>query len=530
MLPVPLPQPAAPGSTLTIEVKWTAHVPRTFARTGAIGNFFFIAQWFPKLGVLQDEGWNCHQFHFGDRVFLGLRRLRRLADGAQRLDRRRHRRRARTRDDNGDKHDDAPVLPGGRARLRLDDEPRLPRAHGALRARRRSRRSRCGCCCSPSTRPGRAAFRGDARRAQVLRRMVRRLSIRPHHHRRSGVAERRRRHGIPDALHGGHRLAGARAASTIPKSVTVHEAGHQFWYGIVGNNEFEDAWMDEGFNTFSTARAMGTWTPDLLPSGATSAASSRWVFKDIVLDREIDGNRLHGLSRATRRVDAQATPTYRYFPGHRRAHHLQQDRAVAEHAWNGGSAGRRCSESCPPFRPLAVQAPEAAGFFRYRERGGRAAISAGISTRLPQLERVRLRRPGTASTAEAAAFAQVVVRRYGEAIFPVDVASRSGTGSRSPSTGTARPLEAVRLRPRAQARSAQVDPDRVLLLDVNATNNSKTLQPKGPATATKWSLKWMVWLQDCLLSWSASYEPSARVARRHAPGEPRAAVLIGVWR
>jgi hypothetical protein len=43
----------------------------------------------------------------------------------------------------------------------------------------------------------------------------------------------------------------------------------------------------------------------------------------------------------------------------------------------------------------------------------------------------------------------------------------------------------------------------VLLLDVNYTNNSKTLEPKGPAAATKWSLTWMVWLQNCLLSWAA---------------------------
>ena len=33
---------------------------------------------------------------------------------------------------------------------------------------------------------------------------------------------------------------------TEPEGVTVHEAGHQFWYGIVGSNEFEHAWMDEG--------------------------------------------------------------------------------------------------------------------------------------------------------------------------------------------------------------------------------------------------------------------------------------------
>jgi len=69
VMAVPLPQPVGPGGTATIEVKWTAHVPRTFARTGATGNFFFIAQWFPKLGVLQDAGWNCHQFHSGTEFF-----------------------------------------------------------------------------------------------------------------------------------------------------------------------------------------------------------------------------------------------------------------------------------------------------------------------------------------------------------------------------------------------------------------------------------------------------------------------------
>jgi hypothetical protein len=50
--------------------------------------------------------------------------------------------------------------------------------------------------------------------------------------------------------------------------------------------------------------------------------------------------------------------------------------------------------------------------------------------------------------------------------------------------------------------SAHVDPERILLLDVNYTNNSKTLAPRSRAAAIKWSLKWLVWLQDGLLSWA----------------------------
>jgi hypothetical protein len=48
---------------------------------------------------------------------------------------------------------------------------------------------------------------------------------------------------------------------------------------------------------------------------------------------------------------------------------------------------------------------------------------------------------------------------------------------------------------------AQVDPDRVLLLDINETNNSWTLAPRRAETSTKWSITWMAWLQDPLLSY-----------------------------
>ena len=63
VMAVTLPEPVRPGESVAIDLKWTARVPRPFARTGAVGDFFFLAQWFPKLGVLQDDGWNCHQFH-----------------------------------------------------------------------------------------------------------------------------------------------------------------------------------------------------------------------------------------------------------------------------------------------------------------------------------------------------------------------------------------------------------------------------------------------------------------------------------
>ena len=53
----------------------------------------------------------------------------------------------------------------------------------------------------------------------------------------------------------------------------------------------------------------------------------------------------------------------------------------------------------------------------------------------------------------------------------------------------------------ARAVYAQVDPDRVLLLDLNTTNNSYSTQPRAGEAARKWSLAWLIWLQDHLLTY-----------------------------
>lgn len=34
--------------------------------------------------------------------------------------------------------------------------------------------------------------------------------------------------------------------------VIVHELAHQWWYGVVGNNEYQNAWLDEGLTEYST--------------------------------------------------------------------------------------------------------------------------------------------------------------------------------------------------------------------------------------------------------------------------------------
>ena len=94
----------------------------------------------------------------------------------------------------------------------------------------------------------------------------------------------------------------------------MHEAGHQFWYGIVATNEFEHAWMDEGFNTFSTARALEQFFGPQHYAKRYFGGFVPWVFDDLPLSRATDGNRLSGYRDAPTR-EVQSTPTWRYWPG-----------------------------------------------------------------------------------------------------------------------------------------------------------------------------------------------------------------------
>lgn len=57
-------------------------------------------------------------------------------------------------------------------------------------------------------------------------------------------------------------------------NVITHEVGHNWFYGILGSNEREYAWMDEGFNSYIEARYMKKYYPDRTFSGALGLPES----------------------------------------------------------------------------------------------------------------------------------------------------------------------------------------------------------------------------------------------------------------
>jgi hypothetical protein len=46
--------------------------------------------------------------------------------------------------------------------------------------------------------------------------------------------------------------------TTLPEGVVVHEFGHQYFYGLLASNEQEEAFLDEGFNSYWEQEAMRT--------------------------------------------------------------------------------------------------------------------------------------------------------------------------------------------------------------------------------------------------------------------------------
>jgi hypothetical protein len=61
---VPLPREVVPGQTVTFDVAWDSKLPSVLERTGFVGSFHMAGQWFPKLARLEPDGhWAHFPFH-----------------------------------------------------------------------------------------------------------------------------------------------------------------------------------------------------------------------------------------------------------------------------------------------------------------------------------------------------------------------------------------------------------------------------------------------------------------------------------
>jgi hypothetical protein len=501
VMTIPLPSTVQPNETVQAEIEWDARVPRPFARTGYVGDYYFIAQWFPKLGVLEDVGWNTHQFHSATEFYadFGVYNVNITVPGGF-LVGASGRQTERTDNADGtatyryrgeDIHDFAwTASPRFVEARQTFQHPSLPRVDMRLLLQ--------------------AEHRGQEKRhfdatAATLQRFGEWFGPYPYDHLTivdpayqsgSGGME------YPTLFTAGTRWIAPGAVAT-PESVTIHEAGHQFFYGIVATNEFEHAWMDEGMTTFATARAMeDTGHPNQLALRFFGALVP-WVVRDIRLSRATDDNRLPTY-RLRAEADAQATPTYKYFPATATAitydktalwlHTLERHLGWPTLQRIMATYFERWKFRHPKPEHFFAIASEISGrdltwFFDQVHRSSTTfdyAVQELISERVDDRYRTT-----------------VVAQRLGEATFPVDIVTTFENGEEAVEQWDGLERRATYVYERSsRALSVQVDPRRVLLLDVNYTNNSRTLRPRGTEASAKWTLKWIVWLQDVMLTYA----------------------------
>ncbi len=289
VLAVPLPSPVPPRGEFTLDITFEGKLPRIFARTGFVRDYFLVGQWYPKLGVYEPAGmrgrptggWNCHTFHGESEFYADFGNFdvtitlpSRFVVGAtgKRVDESRSGDAATYRYVQENVHDfawtaDPRFLV---VDFKFDPARDVPAGWAALAAKEL----------------------GTSEAEIALTPVTVRLLLQPEHLRSRDRYERSTREALsyyglwfgaypyetltivdpPDDGTGSMGMeyptfvTGGFANAYLTRwpfervrgieVVTVHEVGHQWWYGMVGSNEFEESWLDEGLNDDAEARTM----------------------------------------------------------------------------------------------------------------------------------------------------------------------------------------------------------------------------------------------------------------------------------
>jgi hypothetical protein len=272
------PAPVKPGETVLLELEFESRIPRLGERTGASKDAVFIAQWFPKPGVYESgKGWNCHEYHRNSEFFADF------ADFAVHI--------TVPADfvvGSSGKLERAAAAPSGKTVTYTYRQSRIhdfawTAGRNFIKVERDFIASK-EVSSSEYERAGRMLKLGpdeirlpDVRMILLIERQHRGQTERhfralkaaikyyglwygPYPYETVTMVDPPFRTGsggmeYPTLFTAGTSIL-KRPQDLSLEGVIVHEFGHGYWYGLVANNEFEEAWLDEGINTYATAKAM----------------------------------------------------------------------------------------------------------------------------------------------------------------------------------------------------------------------------------------------------------------------------------
>ena len=282
VMQIELPKPIPPGAEVEFKISFEDQLPQVVARTGYLRDFFMVGQWFPKVGVWWKNAWNCHQFHASSEFFADfgtfdvkvtlpqneivgaagdLASFVNNSDGTKTLTYH-----------SEDVHDFSWTASPSFTVV----EDSWTGSAGPVKI---------NVLMSPGNMPSAPRYVKALKGTLGLYDQW----IGPYPYDRITVVDPP--HGGSDA--GGMEYPTLITADTswnmpkgalLPELVTEHEFGHQYWYGMVATNEFEEAWLDEGINSYVEVKVMdalyGKQTSELnLPFAQLSEADEqRFVY------------------------------------------------------------------------------------------------------------------------------------------------------------------------------------------------------------------------------------------------------------
>jgi len=246
---VTLPRAVEPGGELRLEIDFVTQLPRLYMRTGYDKDFFMVAQWFPKIGVLTDGRWNCHQFHFDSEFFadfgvydVRLTLPKRFIVGTV-----------------GTVLDTAETDSGKTLTCRAEDVHDFA---WAAWPEFQTKKEKIGGV-EITLLYGSSHRSSVARYLDALKKTMVYFSERIGSYPYPGLtiidppARALRAGGMEyPTLFTGLTHSLMPRGIRMTESVIVHEFGHNYWQGMVASNEFEEAWLDEGVNQYFEGKIM----------------------------------------------------------------------------------------------------------------------------------------------------------------------------------------------------------------------------------------------------------------------------------